>query len=114
MDIINIIFALISIALGCFGWLAPKYTLSALDLTPGETTMGASEIRASVGALFVGTGIGALVLGSPEAYMMLGFSWLGAAVGRLTSLVLDGQSRKKWVYFIVEAAVAVPAIALNI
>ncbi len=114
MDIINIIFAILSIGLGCFGWLAPRYTLDALDLTMGETTMGASEIRASVGALFVGMGVGALLLGTPEAYVMLGFCWCGAAMGRLTSLVLDGSSQKKWVYFIVEAGVGIPAILLNI
>jgi len=114
MDIINIIFAALSIGLGCFGWLAPRYTLGALDLKMGETTMGASEIRASAGALFVGMGIGALLLGTPEAYVMLGFCWCGAAMGRLTSLILDGTSQKKWVYFIVEAGVGIPAILLNL
>lgn len=114
MDIINIIFAVLSIALGCFGWLAPRYTLGALDLTLGQTTMGLSEIRASVGALFVGMGIGALLLGTPDAYAMLGFCWCGAAAGRLTSLVLDGTLRKKWVYFVVEAAVGIPAVLLNL
>jgi len=114
MDIINIIFAILSIGLGCFGWLAPRYTLGALDLEMGRTTMGMSEVRASAGALFVGMGVGALWLGSPEAYVMLGFCWCGAAVGRLTSIIKDGAFQKKWVYFIVEAAVGIPAILLNI
>ena len=114
MDIINIIFALLSIGLGCFGWLAPRYTLGALDLTMGETTMGMSEVRASVGCLFVGMGIGALLLGTSDSYALLGFCWCGAALGRLTSILLDGRSQKKWIYFWVEAAVGVPAVALNI
>ncbi|WP_341366035.1 DUF4345 family protein [Yoonia sp. BS5-3] len=113
MDIINFIFAALSIALGCFGWLAPRYTMGALDLSPGPTTMGMSEIRASVGALFVGMGIGALILGSTDAYLMLGFCWCGAAVGRLTSLVLDGMSQRKFIFFAVEAGVGIAAIALH-
>ncbi len=114
MDIINIIFALLSIGLGCFGWLAPRYTLSTLNLDPGTSNMGPSEIRASAGALFIGMGVGALLIGTPQAYMMLGFCWSGAALGRLTSLLLDGQSRKKWVFFLVEAGVGIPAILLNL
>lgn len=114
MDIVNYIFAALSIGLGCFGWLAPRYTMGALDLTAGDTTMGMSEIRASVGCLFVGMGIGALILGTSEAYVMLGFCWCGAAAGRLTSVVLDGASQRKWIYFTVEAAVGCPAVLLNI
>lgn len=114
MDILNYIFAAASIGLGCFGWLAPRYTLGALDLSEGKTSMGVSEIRASVGCLFVGLGIGVLIIGTPMAYAMLGFAWAGAAFGRLTSLVLDGHSQKKLIYFIVEAGVAIPAIWINI
>ncbi|WP_375255781.1 DUF4345 family protein [Yoonia sp.] len=114
MDIVNIIFAILSIGLGLFGWLAPRYTMGALDLRAGDTTMGMSEVRASAGALFVGMGLGALLLATPTAYVMLGFCWSGAAMGRLTSLVLDGATQKKWVYFIVEAGVGIPAILLNL
>ena len=114
MDILNLIFALASIGLGLFGWLAPRYTMGALDMKAGETTMAMSEVRASAGALFVGMGIGAILIGTPAAYAMLGFCWCGAAVGRLTSLSLDGAFRKKWVYFVVEAGVGVPAVLLNI
>ena len=114
MDLLNIAFALISIALGCFGWLAPKYTMGALHLSGHTDTMGLSEVRASVGCLFVGMGVGALIIGTPTAYAMLGFCWLGAAVGRLTSCLQDGATPKKWVYFIVEAAVGLPALLLNL
>lgn len=114
MDILNIIFALTSIGLGGFGWLAPRYTMGALDMTAGDTTMAMSEVRASAGALFVGMGIGALILGAPVAYAMLGFCWCGAALGRATSLLLDGAFGKKWVYFIVEAGVGIPAVLLNL
>lgn len=114
MEIWNLIFALASIGLGLFGWLAPAYTMATLDLHKGDTSMGPSEVRASAGALFVGLGVGALILGSPIAYAMIGFAWGGAAVGRLTSLVLDGPTRKKWGFFAVEAAVAYGALAVNL
>jgi hypothetical protein len=45
---------------------------------------------------------------------MIGFCWLGAALGRLTSLIRDGQTRKKWGFFVVEAAVGIPAIIYNL
>ena len=114
MDLLNILFALTSIGFGAIGWLAPAYTMQTLDLHPGETTMGASEVRASAGALFVGMGAGALMLGTPAAFALLGFCWLGAAVGRATSLAVDGTTQKKWVFFAVEAAVGLGAVLYNI
>lgn len=88
---LTILIALLSIALGLIGWLAPRYTMDQLDMVP-RGPMAASEVRAASGALFVGLGIGALVLG-PAGVAMVGFAWGGAAVGRLTSLLLDGQTR---------------------
>lgn len=114
MDFINPIIALVSIGLGLVGWLAPRYTMDLLDLRPGATAMGASEIRAASGALYVGLGLGALFLASPVAYAMLGFAWAGAAMGRATSLFTDGATPLKWRFFLIEAAVAVLALGLNL
>ncbi|WP_298921550.1 DUF4345 family protein [uncultured Roseobacter sp.] len=117
MDIvtgINISLALISIALGIFGWLAPRYTMSTIDLRDGGSTMGMSEVRAASGALYVLAGIGALALNTPDAYAMIGFIWAGGAIGRLTSLMLDGQSRKKWVFLICETIIGMLGLGLNL
>lgn len=114
MDILNLIFVIASIGLGLFGWLAPKYTMSTLNITGHTDTMGMSEVRASAGALFVGMGLGALILGTPAAYAMIGFCWLGAATGRLTSCIVDGGTRKKWTFFAVEIAVGLGAILWNL
>jgi hypothetical protein len=114
MDILNLIFVIASIGLGAFGWLAPKYTMETLNLSGHTDTMGMSEISASAGALFIGMGVGAFILNTPAGFAMIGFCWLGAALGRLTSLIRDGQTRKKWGFFVVEAAVGIPAIIYNL
>lgn len=114
MDILNVIFAVLSIGLGAYGWLAPKYTMETLNLTGHTDTMGMSEIRASAGALFVGMGAGALFLGTPAAFAMIGFCWIGAAIGRITSIIRDGATPKKWGFFTVEAVVGVAALAYNL
>ncbi|SLN71821.1 DUF4345 family protein [Roseisalinus antarcticus] len=114
MDIINTLIALISIGLGLLGWLAPRYTMEVVDLRPGLSPMGFGEVRAASGALFVGLGAGALLLDTPLGFAMIGFAWGGAAIGRLTSLVLDGQTPKKWLFFGCEAVVAAVALGLNL
>ena len=115
VDFINILMALASIAFGAFGWLAPRYTMSALDLRQGDSEMGVSEVRASVGCLFVGLGVGCLIIGEPMAYLMMGVAYAGASVGRATALVLDNPPRNKALLYLgVEAAMAVWLIAANL
>ena len=115
LDVLNVSLALVSIGLGAIGWFAPRYTMALLDLQPGGTSMGHSEIRAVSGALFVGLGLGALFLGEPFAYAMIGFAWAGAAIGRLTSILADpAPTRRTYNFFAVEAAVALTLLAINL
>ena len=115
IDLINITLALVSIGLGAIGWFLPRYTMDLLDIAPTGSTMGVSEIRAASGALFVGLGFGAIVLGTPLAYAMVGFAWGGASIGRLTSIVADGDaSRQKITFFAVEAVVAAALLSINL
>ncbi len=114
ISLLNPALAIVSIALGAVGWLAPGYTMQVIDLHPGKTPMGKSEVRAASGALFVGMGIGALTLGGPAAYAMIGFCWGGAAIGRLTSIIVDGSTPKKLGFFACEAAVATVALLGNL
>ncbi|WP_209596172.1 DUF4345 family protein [Ruegeria sp. HKCCSP351] len=86
---LNVIAALLTIGFGLFGFLAPAHTANALDLAPTNSTMGLSELRASVGGLFVVSGIAVIWLNSPMAYTMLGIVYAGAALGRFLSLALD-------------------------
>ena len=113
-DIINIALALLSMGFGALGWLAPGYTMKKVDLSDGGSTMGTSEIRAASGALFVMVGVGALILSTPAAFAMIGFVWGGGALGRITSLILDGRTRLKWIFFASEVAVAAVALGINL
>ncbi len=94
--------ALLTIGLGLFGFLAPRYTAAALDFKIGGSTMGLSELRASAGGLFVAVGAFCLVTGDPYAYLMLGVIYAGAAMGRATAIVLDRPPMPKaavWLAF---------------
>ena len=112
----NILIALTTIGLGLFGWLKPDFTLELLGLkTTDNTGLGKSEIRAASGALWVGAGSFALFLASPIAFLMLAGVWIGAAVGRLTAIVVDGARKgQPVVFFIVEAAIAGLLLMVNI
>ncbi|MBM2320220.1 MULTISPECIES: DUF4345 family protein [Marivita] len=115
IDILNIVAALLTIALGAFGMLAPRYTAGVLDLQTGETTMGLSELRASVGGMFVIVGAACLWLGTPWAYAMMGFVYLGAGLGRGLSLLLDKPPfPKAHLYFLFEAVFAAWLLIVNL
>lgn len=100
MDYINPAIALLTILFGAFGFLAPRYTASALDLETTKSTMGLSELRASSGGLFVAVGLYCLLTGDPMAYFMLGVAYVGAGAGRVLSIVLDHPPLKKALVFL--------------
>ena len=115
IDTLNIIAALMTIAFGAFGFLAPRHTAKALDLTTNGSTMGLSELRASVGGLFVVMAIACIILNDPMAYATMGFAYAGATLGRFVSIVLDKPPiAKALVFGGIEAALALWLIAANL
>ena len=114
VTLLNWILALLTIGFGFLGWLMPDYTMRTVDLRDGGSSMGKSEVRAASGALFVVAGLGALILATPAGFAMIGFIWGGGALGRITSLILDGITRLKWIFFVSELAVAVIALSINL
>ncbi len=100
MDVINILIALLTIGFGAFGFLAPRYTASALDLATTQSTMGLSELRAGSGGLFVALGLWCLITGNPQAYFALGIAYIGAGAGRALSILLDKPPFKKALIFL--------------
>lgn len=112
---LNPALALLTIAFGLFGFLAPRYTASALQLRTDGGTMGLSEMRASVGGLFVAMGLFALLSAAPMAYAMIGIAYAGAATGRLLSIFVDKPPRRKaMVFFAFEAVPAAYLILANL
>ncbi|WP_371153800.1 DUF4345 family protein [Jannaschia sp. 2305UL9-9] len=114
VDTINVLLAFATIGFGSAGWLVPKWTMQKVGLADTGTTMGMSEVRAASGALFVMAGAAALVLAHPIAYAMLGFVWLGGGLGRGTSLLVDGRTRRKWGFFASEVVIGLTLIILNL
>ena len=112
--LINFLLALATIGFGAAGWLAPAWTMEKVGLADTGSTMGYSEVRAASGALFVVAALAAILIGTPTAYGMLGFVWLGGALGRATSLFVDGTTTRKWGFFGTEIAVGAALVALNL
>ena len=52
---------------------------------------GITEIRSILGGVFIALGAVPLVLNSPDAYLMLGITYLIIALVRLASMFLDGS-----------------------
>jgi hypothetical protein len=82
--------ALITLGLGLLGLLAPRAASRIAGIEP-RGRLGLSELRATYGGLFAALGAFALVAQDMVAFMGLGAAWVGAALGRAFSVVLDGS-----------------------
>lgn len=74
--------------MGLLGLLMPTRVAKFVGLT-SVSPEGQSEFRATYGGLFIVLGILPLLNGSPLLFAFAGLCWLGAAVGRVVSIVLD-------------------------
>lgn len=111
--LVNTLIALMTIAFGAIGFLAPRFTARALDLEPTESTMGLSELRASAGGLFVALGLACLLIGG-WTWAALGVAYVGAASGRLLSMLLDKPPQPKALgWFALEALPAAWLLSMN-
>ena len=114
-DFINYAVAILTIALGLMGWLAPRWTMQQLDMQAGPSNMAYTEVSAASGCLFVGLGLGAIVLNAPLAWVVIGLAYAGAATGRITSILRDdAASRQSWTFFACEAALAAWLVLANL
>lgn len=87
---LNVTLMLATIVFGLIGWWMPHYTMQKLGLSLTEgRRVGLSEVRAVNGCLFVFVGLAALAINEPLGYAMVGFMYVGAAIGRTSSIIVD-------------------------
>ncbi len=114
--IVNSLLAVLTIGFGMIAWFMPMRTLKRFKLEPvGGGTLGISETRAASGSLWVAAGLAALVIQMPWAFAMIGILYLGAGVGRITSLALDGAGNKgPWFFLATEIPLAAWFLSMNL
>ncbi len=88
IKILQIIAGVATIATGVVSMFWPRAIRGFTGLT-AEGGRGITEIRAVLGAFFVGLGAAVLVLNDAEAYLMLGITYLAVAAVRLVSMFVD-------------------------
>lgn len=80
--------ATVTLGLGALGLLSPETAARLVALKP-QGRRGLAELRATYGGLFAAMGLWVLVTQAPPAKLLLGVAWLGAALGRGVSVVVD-------------------------
>lgn len=88
LKLLQVIGALGTVAAGVVSLFWPLRVRGFTGLeAPGGR--GITEIRTVLGALFVGLGLAVLYFNSPQAYKVLGFSYVVMGVVRGVSMVVD-------------------------
>jgi len=86
--------ALLHLLIGLAGLIIPARVAAELSLQPlGK--LGISEVRATFGGIFLGLGIAMLMLNSADTCAVVSAGWIGAAVARLISIVIDRAPHAK-------------------
>jgi len=88
IQILQIIAAVGTILTGLYSLLRPATLTGFTGLSP-VGGRGITEIRAVLGGFFIALGAAPLFLNSPVAYLMLGIAYLGVALVRGISMLVD-------------------------
>ena len=90
LRVLQIIAAVGTIIVGVVALFWPRSVTGFTGLI-ADGPRGITEIRAVLGAFFVALGLAPLVLGAPAAYQMLGIAYLGVALVRTISMLVDNS-----------------------
>ncbi|MFM7322463.1 MAG: DUF4345 family protein [Armatimonadota bacterium] len=88
MEMLALVGATLTAGLGVLGLVAPRVAGRLVGLAP-TGPRGLSELRATYGGLFLAMGTACLVLRHPAAFAVAAAAWIGAALARCISLVID-------------------------
>lgn len=94
MEWLNFLGAAVTAIMGGIGLLTPSAAAALVGLE-ARTPPGRSEFRATYGGLFLCLGVAPLITGAPLLFAAAGLAWLGAALGRVLSIVADRTSTAK-------------------
>jgi hypothetical protein len=88
IKILQIIAGVATVITGVVSTFWPRSVRGFTGLEPAGGR-GITEIRSILGAFFIGLGGAVLVLNDPEAYLMLGITYLVVALVRTVSMFVD-------------------------
>lgn len=80
--------ALVTFVLGPLAMANPKFIAKFVSIEPIGLT-GLSEVRATYGGFFAALGGACLYYQSSTVFLVVGVAWLGAALGRGLSVLVD-------------------------
>ena len=86
--------AVVTLGLGLMGLLKPAWVASFTCIRPAGDN-GVSEIRATYGGLFIALGLTCLLSQEASIFCVVGLAWVGAAIGRIFSVVIDRNIHSK-------------------
>jgi hypothetical protein len=86
--------AIFMTVLGIGGFFKPLMVAKLVGLTPLEPH-GISEIRATLGGFFIGLGGFAVYSQNTVIYGAIGIGWVGAAIARVFSVIIDRKINKE-------------------
>jgi len=80
--------AAITLGLGVMGLVSPHRAATFVSIRP-DGLNGRSELRATYGGFFLALGLACLLFQEHAMFLLAGLAWMGAAGGRILSVLID-------------------------
>jgi hypothetical protein len=111
MDWWNNAGAVVTVAMGCLGLFLPARAAAVTGLA-ATSVEAKAEFRGTLGVTFLFLGAMPLLTQNALVFLTVGLTWLGAGLGRVVSIAVDGgNSGKNWSAVAFEGVIAALLIA---